>query len=142
MIHMKASRLLPSLLDGILSRETQLELRVHVASCARCRKKLSDLELSQELLERIPRSLVPLEYSPSSYARLASLSRWTDDAHYSNPDRWKVPVLGIAGALAILFMAISASTWVPNVGLIDNATTQVTLSSGPPDSSYIPSRLR
>ena len=142
MIHWKANRLLPSLLDGILSRDSRLALRFHVASCARCRKKLSDLELSQELLEQLPISLIPVEYSPSSYARLASLSRWTDGSRYRNPDRWKVPVLGVAGALTVFFLAISASTWAPDVGLVDHATTQVALASLPPDSSYIPSRLR
>ncbi len=30
----------------------------------------------------------------------------------------------------------------PDVGLVDHATTQVALASLPPDSSYIPSRLR
>jgi hypothetical protein len=142
MIHWKANRLLPSLLDGILSQNTQIELRFHVASCARCRKKLSELALSQELLERLPSSLVPIEYSPSSYARLASLSRWADDTQYSDPDRWKVPMLGVAGALTILVLAISASTWVPDAGFVDYTTGKITLASLPPDSSYIPSRLR
>jgi hypothetical protein len=35
MIHWKANRLLPSLLDGILSRDTELDVRFHTASCAR-----------------------------------------------------------------------------------------------------------
>ncbi len=142
MIHWKANRLLPSLLDEILPRDIQIELRFHVASCTRCRKKLSDLELSQELLERLPSALVPIEYNPGSYARLASLARWTDDAQYSDPDRWKVPMLGVAGALTILVLAISASTWVPDAGFVGDPIGDVTLASLPPDSSYIPSRLR
>lgn len=139
MIHWKANRLLPSLLDGILPHETELKLRFHTASCARCRKKLSDLELSEELLGHLPSSIIPLEYGPGSYARLATLSRWTDDARYADPARWKVPVLGVAGALAIFLLALSANHWEPSVSLFDNT---VTLASLPPDSSYIPSRLR
>jgi anti-sigma factor RsiW len=139
MIHWKANRLLPSLLDGILSRDTELEVRFHTASCARCRKKLSDLERSEELLGRLPSSLVPLEYGPRSYARLAALSRWTDDRLYIDPDRWKLPALGVAGALTIFFLALGVGSWEPSVNL-SGAT--VTLSSLPPDSSYIPSRLR
>jgi len=138
-IHWKANRLLPSLLDGILPRDTELKLRCHTASCARCRKKLSDLELSEQLLARLPSSLIPLEYGPGSYARLAALSRWTDDARYADPERWKVPVLGVAGAVAIFLLALSANTWEPSVSLFDST---VTLATQLPDSSYIPSRLR
>ena len=61
MIHWKASRLLVQLPDDTLPPQTEIEVRVHVASCARCRTQLHEIQVSEDLLRRLPPSIVPLE---------------------------------------------------------------------------------
>jgi hypothetical protein len=61
MMHRKAKNLVPSLLDGTLEEDVELDVRVHVSGCARCRRLNSEYEFSESLLRRLPSALAPLE---------------------------------------------------------------------------------
>ena len=87
MRHGKAKRLLTALPDRLLAQQPELDLCVHVASCARCRRLLREIELSESLLRTMPSSILPLEPSPVSYGRLVSLSRWAPDPAPRAPHR-------------------------------------------------------
>jgi len=57
--HGRARRLLPALPDGTLPAEVEAEVRGHLARCGRCWREMRELELSEALLRRLPRVLVP-----------------------------------------------------------------------------------
>ncbi len=120
MMHWKAARLLASLPDGTLDSDTEIDVRLHVASCARCRGMLRDLEMAEELLSRMPSSIVPLEWSPSSYRRLASLSRWSPEPRLER-ERWRMPILSAVSAIAILTMALMVGRYSPYLGTSSSA---------------------
>ena len=136
MMHWKARRLLPAIYDGTLPEFVELEVQVHALGCARCRRAMREFEIAEELLQRMPVSLLPLEWSPSSYNRLASLSRWSLDPE-RNPDRWRAPVLGLASVVALVLMFFSTGVWSPN---LSDPTADPGMSSShySADSSYLP----
>ena len=100
MMHWRASRLLASLPDGTLPEETELEVRVHAASCARCRRRLREFELAEDLLRRMPAAIQPLEWSPSSYRRLASLASWSTEPELPEPESITADVARSSGDLS------------------------------------------
>jgi anti-sigma factor RsiW len=138
-IHWRASRLLPQLPDDTLPRGTELEVRLHVASCARCRSRLHRIQLSEDLLRRIPPSIVPIETGPGAYARLSALSRWADD-EIPDPQGWRVSMLGAASAFLLLCIVATAGTWAPTVS--QHASPTVVLTSLPLESAHLPSHYR
>ena len=109
MMHWKARRLLPAIYDGTLPELVDLEVQVHALGCARCRRAMREFEFADELLQRMPASLLPLEWSPTSYSRLASLSRWSLDP-LRNPARWRAPALGLASASTEIVISFSWSS--------------------------------
>lgn len=136
MMHWKARRLLPAIYDATLPELVELEVQVHALGCARCRRAMREFEIAEELLQRMPISLLPLEWSPSSYNRLASLSRWSLDPD-RNPERWRAPVLGLASVVALVLMFFSTGVWSPNLG-DPTADSGVSSSHYSADSSYLP----
>jgi hypothetical protein len=136
MMHWKARRLLPAIYDGTLPELVELDVHVHALGCARCRRAMREFEIAETLLLRMPASLVPLEWSPGSYNRLASLSRWSLDPE-RNPERWRAPALGLVGALIVVLMFFSTGAWSPSLG---DPTTDSRLSSShySADSAYLP----
>ena len=142
MIHWKASRLLAHLPDDTLAPETEIEVRVHVASCARCRSRLRELQVSEDLLRRLPPAIVPLEPAPDAYVRLAALARWTDDEEITaDPEGWRLSFLGVASAFLLLCLAVSAGSWVPTIrpGVGPQVSLEATL---PPDHAYVATNYR
>lgn len=139
MIHWKARRLLASLPDNTLAKHVELEVRVHVASCARCRSIVKEQELAEALLKRLPASIQPLEWSSRDYNRLARLARWSHEPAPPPPDRWRAPILSLVGAVAILAIAILfgrySPVYDPTLGPIGPAS----LAQFPPDATYVPS---
>ncbi len=136
MRHGKARRLIPALLDETLAEMQELDLRVHVASCARCRRQVREMEHAEALLRRLPVSLVPARESVASAARLASLARWSLDPYAPEPGRWRFPALGLAGALGMMLVGVTVGTWVP---VPKDTPDQVLLASMYPESSaYLP----
>lgn len=135
-MHWKARRLLPAIYDGTLPELVELDVHVHALGCARCRRAMREFEISEQLLQRMPASLLPLEWSPTSYGRLASLSRWSLDPA-PKPERWRAPVLGLASVVALVFMFFGTGAWSPTV---DDPTTDPGVSSShySADSSYLP----
>ena len=140
MIHWRASRLLPQLPDDMLPHTTELELRVHIASCARCRSRLRAIQLSEDLVRRIPPSILPLDEGPNPYARLLALSRWTDGDEISDPQAWRVPILGAASAFLLLCIVATAGTWAPTVD--ENPSPTIVMAMLPPDSALVPGHYR
>ena len=139
MMHWRASRLVASLPDNTLSERVAIEVKAHAMSCARCRQKMADQELAERLLSSMPANFAPLEWSPKSYRRLASLARWSTEPDYHGPDRWRAPILSVAGALAIFTMALMmgrySPTYTPTIGPISMVSIQ-------PDNAYVPTSWR
>ncbi|MBW2419865.1 MAG: zf-HC2 domain-containing protein [Deltaproteobacteria bacterium] len=136
MMHWRARRLLASVPDGTLPEETELELRVHVASCARCRRSLQEFEIAEELLQRMPAAIQPLEWSPGSYRRLTALASWSTEPELPEPGRWRAPVLSLASAFAILMIALMVGHYSP---VLDQPIgSSITLAYQLPDADHIP----
>ena len=135
MMHWKAKHLVPSLLDGTLDEDIDLDLRVHVASCARCRRMKREYEFSESLLRRLPTALLPIEYSSTSYGRLVSLSRWYNDPALSTGDRWRAPCLTAASLVIVFMMAVTVGAWSPIVGVRSGS---MVLASATGDLQYFP----
>ena len=135
-MHWKARRLLPATYDGTLPEMVALDVRVHALGCARCRHAMREFEMAETLLQRMPASLLPLEWNPTSYSRLASLSRWSLDPE-RNPGRWRAPVLGLAGVVAVVFVFFSTGAWSPTLSS-PTADPGVSSSHYSADSSYLP----
>ena len=139
MMHFKASRLIASLPDETLSEAVELDVRVHVASCARCRRKLEEIELSEELMRGIPHTILPLEWSPNSYRRLASLARWSPEPDLPDPVRWRLPMLSVASAVAILAIAMMGGRYSP---FVDHSLAPIHLTTYAQNISYSSNHLR
>lgn len=135
MFHWRARRLLPRLLDEDLPEEIVLDLEVHVASCARCRRVRREHERSERLLLKMPTAFAPLKFDASSYARLVTLTRWSEEPDLPRPERWNAPILALTSAAVIVMLAATMSHWSPMV----RATVEpVTLAPYQPDSVYLP----
>jgi anti-sigma factor RsiW len=136
MMHWRARRLLPAVYDGTLPELAELEVQVHALGCARCRRAMREFEFAETILQRMPASLLPLEWSPTSYGRLASLSRWSLEPK-SDPERWRAPALGFAGLVALVLMFFSTGMWSP---ALNDPTTDAGVSSShySADASFLP----
>lgn len=115
MWHWRARRLLLRSLDEQLPVEQQLDLDVHVASCARCRRLRREYALSEALLAQMPVAFAPRELDPRAYARLVSLARWGEGAEWPPParGRYAPPLLALASAAVIVLLAASVNRWSP-----------------------------
>ena len=113
MMHWRASRLVASLPDDTLPPEIAMEVEVHVASCARCRQKLEEIEFAEELMRAMPSALLPRQWNPTSYQRLKSLARWSPERELIDIGRWRAPTLSLVSAMAILIMAIMVGRYSP-----------------------------
>ena len=135
-MHWKATKLLAQLPDDTLAPGIEIELRAHVASCARCRTRLHQIQLSEDLVRRLPPAIVPLERSRDEYVRLAALARWTDDPEItSDPQGWRLSFVGLASLVMIFCVAASAGSWAPTVR--PGTSLGVHLDSLPPDYAYV-----
>ncbi len=137
MMHWRANRLLASLPDDTLPHEVALEVEVHVASCAKCRQKLEEIEFAEQLMQAMPSALLPREWNPDSYRRLNSLARWSPDREFVDPGRWRAPALSLVSAFAILVIAIMVGRYSPiehsTVGPAMVAMTQPDFATGTAD---------
>jgi anti-sigma factor RsiW len=141
-IHLRARTLLHRLPDDTLPPEVEIELRAHVASCARCRRRLHEIQISEDLLRRLPPSIVPLEAGGrDAYVRLAALARWTDDEEIAaNPEGWRLSFLSVASVVLIFCLAASAGSWAPTIRPGMGPT--VNLETLPPDHTYLTQNYR
>jgi anti-sigma factor RsiW len=141
MMHWKANRLLAQLPDDTLPPGLEVELRAHVASCARCRTRLHQIQLSEALVRRLPPAIVPVERSRDEYVRLAALARWTDDREMrADPQGWRLSFLGVASVVTIFCVAASAGSWAPTVR--PGTSPGVYLDSMPAAYTYVPVNYR
>jgi hypothetical protein len=90
-----------------------VEVEFHVASCARCRRKLEEIEYAEQLMQAMPTALLPREWDPNSYRRLNSLARWSPGGVPPDPARFRAPALSLASAFAILVIAIMVGRYSP-----------------------------
>ena len=141
MIHWRAARVLAQLPDDTLPHETEVEVRAHVASCARCRSRLHGIQLSEDLLRQIPPSILPIEPSRDAYARLAALARWTDGGEItSDPQGWRLSLVSVASVVLLFCVAASAGSWAPTIrpGTSPNVHFEMLL----PDHAYLSTNYR
>jgi hypothetical protein len=140
-MHWKASRLLAQLPDDSLAPDVEIEVRAHVVSCARCRSRLHEIQLSEDLLRRIPPSIVPIEPSRGAYVRLAALASWTDDEEITvDPQGWRISLVSVTSALLLFCVAASAGSWAPSVrpGMGPNMNVEMLF----PDHAYVSTNYR
>ncbi len=130
MMHWRANKLLASLPDDTLPPEVALEVEVHVASCARCRMNLEEIEFAEELMQAMPAALLPREWNPDSYRRLSSLARWSPGRTLPEPGRWRAPALSLVSAFAILVIAIMVGRYSP---IQQTAPSPFTIAMTQPD---------
>ena len=136
MIHLTSRRLLADLLDGGLPEGVEARVRGHTQGCARCRRVLSELEESEELLQELPAFLAPLDESDATEARLVGLARWAPEPAPLWRERLGTSAIGaIAAAAAVVLMTV-ASSWTPLVGDPSRAVTVVAIS--PEARQYAP----
>jgi hypothetical protein len=135
MMHWKAKHLVPSLLDDTLDPAVEIDLRVHVANCARCRRIEREYAFSDSLLQRLPAALLPIQQTATSYGRLVSLSRWYDDPAIAADGRWRAPALTAASVVIVFMMAVTLGAWSPIVGSRSGA---MGMASGIGDLQYLP----
>lgn len=74
MMHWRAIRRLVALIDDALTTDEAQHVRAHVAGCARCRHRLREYEAAEVLLRRMPRSLVPEQWSFAVQLRLRAIA--------------------------------------------------------------------
>jgi hypothetical protein len=140
-MHWKAWRLLAQLPDDSLAPDVEIEVRAHVVSCARCRSRLHEIQLSEDLLRRIPPSIVPIEPSRGAYVRLAALASWTDDEEITvDPQGWRISLVSVTSALLLFCVAASAGSWAPSVrpGMGPNMNVEMLF----PDHAYVSTNYR
>jgi hypothetical protein len=96
---------------------------------------MRELEATERLLRRLPRSVVPLEPSPASDARLAALARWAADPAPIWRERFGVSAVGAFAVAAVLALFLATSAWSPMVG---NPSGAMALAGMMPDADYAP----
>jgi len=138
MRHGRARRLLPGILDRSLLPQVEARVRSHVDRCRRCTAALAELHAVDDLLCRLPSSLVPLEPSADADARLGALARWVEQAPLTWSERG-LSALGAAAATAIFVGLLelgSMAHWVEPPG------APVTLARAVPEASLFPTGVR
>ena len=78
-MHWTARRLLTALPDGTLEPAREAKVLEHLDGCRRCQRRHAQIEMAEDLLRRMPASLVPLDPHPSTHARLSRLARWSEE---------------------------------------------------------------
>ncbi len=113
MIHWKARRLLPQVLDGSLTARVEGEVRAHADSCASCTRALDEFEACERLLAELPTSLVPLDVPEGRVDRLRALSRWVAPPQPSFAERLGMSALGAFAGAAMLGLVMTGQAWAP-----------------------------
>lgn len=113
MIHLKARRLLPQVLDGTLAAHLEGEVREHATNCRSCTRALAEFETCEALLAELPTSLVPLHAPAGLEDRLLSLSRWVVPPQPSWGERLTMSALGAFSAAALFLLVWTGQAWTP-----------------------------
>ena len=129
MLHWRARKLLDRELDEPLPPDVEIELDAHVASCARCRRIRREHALAERLLAGLPPSFAPYEFDPGSYARLVSLTRWSELGEPPTPHGYTPPILALATATTIVMLAATVGLWSPVVSTVVDPVSFVSLET-------------
>lgn len=125
MRHRAAQRRLPQLLDRTLPAALECAVRLHVAGCGSCERRLAEFEACDRLLARLPGGVIPLTASAAGEQRLAGLARWTLERPRSGAGP-EVAALGLAAAALACVVALSGTArWLPDARSAAPAATQV-----------------
>ncbi len=135
MMHLRARRLLPDLVDGTLDEATRVQVEMHVQGCARCRRLRREFTTADLLLAQMPVAFGPLDFDPTAYARLVRLNRWSDAPDLHHPERWNAPILALASAGLIVVMAATMSHWSP---MVPGQSPPISMGLYQPESAFIP----
>ena len=144
MMHWRARRRLPGLLDETLSAQEAIDVELHLADCARCRSVLRELDWSEELLLAIPASILPVDSgapSGAGYGRLRSLARWSLEPAPAPAGMWRIHALGAASlaVLCLIGVALGGGTYSPG---FDADATGIVWTSASSDVRLLPPNLR
>ena len=127
MRHGPARRRLPELLDRTLPPAIERDLRAHLADCGRCARHLTELELCDRLVSRLPLAVVPLVVPVAGDLRLERLARWTFPR--PSPARMLgyegVAMAAAAAALAGVVALAGVTRWLPAPAPTSTGVTQV-----------------
>jgi len=138
MRHAKARRLLPSVLDHALPARVEGQVRAHADRCRRCRAALAELRATDQLLSRLPGSLLPLDQPGGREDRLLALARWVTDP----PLTWRertMTALSAAGATAAFVMLLELGSLLHGVA---PPAEPVQLAVVLPEARLFPTGLR
>lgn len=106
MMHLRARRLVPLLLDDAVEPGLARRLRAHVAGCARCASELGALRRADALLRRMPFGLAIDALDLRREHRVRRLSRW---ARRAAPTARPALTPGLGRALAAATPLVAAA---------------------------------
>jgi hypothetical protein len=112
-IHWKARRLLPQVLDGTLAAHVEAEVREHADDCRFCTRTLAEFETCELLLADLPTALVPLDTPAGREERLLALARWVVDPEPTWSERLGMSAIGALGGAFMLAMVLTGQAWAP-----------------------------
>jgi len=139
-IHWKARRLLPQILDGSLAARVEGDVRAHAAGCRSCTRTLAEFEACEHLLAELPTALVPLEVPEGHVERLRALSRWVVVSEPSWAERLGMSALGAFAGAAMLGLVMTGQSWVPADPELGSSITLAGVLSIP-DGDFMPTGL-
>ncbi len=113
MIHWKARRLLPQVLDGTLAAHVEGEVREHAEGCRSCTRILAEFETCELLLGQLPTSLVPAHAPAGLEDRLYALSRWVVVPEPTWTERLGMSALGAGAAAALFALVLTGQAYAP-----------------------------
>jgi hypothetical protein len=115
MNHLEANSQLSGLLDNLLTPHQESQLRAHVEICELCDQKLRELRLVDDLVGRMPRELLPREWSKWSGD---STQRLREAAREFLPPRVTAAENGLAlrtvvatTTMALVLFMVSVGPW-------------------------------
>ena len=134
MMHWRAKRLLSRLSEDQLSTDEAGRVRQHVDACPRCRLELREFEVTAELLGRIPRSLVPMEWSVSARVQLRKVAGIPVDTGFGDANGLAFRAAAATATMAIVLFLVTVGplsidrperrTWT---GMLPSAERESTL---------------
>ena len=127
MRHGAARRLLPQRFDRTLSPALERALGEHIARCERCSRHLTELELCDRLVARLPLAVVPLVVAAAGDQRLERLARWAAWRPYPRRVRALegLAMAAAAAALAGVVALAGVTRWLPEPAPASSGLIQV-----------------
>ena len=114
MMHWRASRLLRFLAEDELTTDEAAHVRAHVESCTHCGLRLREYEASETLLRRMPRSLVPQDWTLSAELSLRAVAGIPSALGISPADGMAFRAAAATTSMAITLLLVTVGPLAPN----------------------------